>query len=300
MEIIKCDNLNKAYRNKRAVKDMSVLIQENKITGVIGRNGAGKTTLLKMIAGFYQKTSGQLQVFGEEPFNNLNVSANMIFIDDNMSFPKALTLSEILESAATFYPLWDQRLAKGLFDYFSLDANQYHDELSKGMKSTFNMIIGIAARCRLTIFDEPTTGMDAAVRKDFYRALLKDYIEHPRTILLSSHLLQEIEDILEDVLLIKAGQKLLHLPVVAIKELAIGLRGNEQVVQEIIQDIEVYHKESFGVNSIYVVIENRLTEAKIQAARDSGVEITAISTNDICVYLTSKHKGGIDDVFNRA
>ena len=127
----------------------------------------------------------------------------MIFIDDNMALPSALSLIEILECAGRFYKNWDMRLAIKMFDYFSLNPNQGHASLSKGMKSTFNMIIGISAHCPLTIFDEPTTGMDSAVRKDFYKALLKDYVEIPRTIIISSHHLNEIEDIIEDVLLIK-------------------------------------------------------------------------------------------------
>ena len=134
--------------------------------------------------------------FGEHPFNSLKVSANSIFIDDTMSFSDKLTLKDILKEARRFY----RELGCGhLHSDFSiiLAFIRMHDidHLSKGKKSTFNAIIGIASHCPLTIFDEPTTGMDTVVRKDFYRALLKDYIAHPRTILLSSHHLEEIEDL---------------------------------------------------------------------------------------------------------
>ncbi|MGO4886675.1 ABC transporter ATP-binding protein [Anaerobacillus sp. MEB173] len=204
--MIECNELTKTYGGKKALNNLSFMIEENKITGIIGRNGAGKTTLLKIIAGFLRETSGEIKVFSEKPFNSLTVSANMIFVDDQMSLPTTLSLQEILEVAATFYKNWDMELAQRLFDYFSFHRDQRHSSLSKGMKSTFNMILGLSARCPLTIFDEPTTGMDAAVRADFYRALLKDYIAYPRTILISSHHLDEIEDLLEDVLLIKEGE----------------------------------------------------------------------------------------------
>ena len=144
-----------------------------------------------------------------------------------MALPATLNLSETLDAARRFYPNWDHRLALRLFDYFSLNPRQLHKNLSKGMKSTFNMIVGLSARCALTIFDEPTVGMDAAVRKDFYRALLQDYLQHPRTIIFSSHLLKEIEDILEEVLLLREGQKRLHLPADQLREYAVGLRGEE-------------------------------------------------------------------------
>lgn len=211
MNVVECNELIKIYGNSKALNNLSFTIEENKITGLIGRNGAGKTTLLKIIAGFLKQTSGDVKVFSENPFNSIKVSSNMIFIDDNMTLPETLNLTETLEAISGFYRNWDMELAKGLFNYFSLDPKQHYRSLSKGMKSTFNIIIGISCRSPLTIFDEPTTGMDAAVRKDFYRALLKDYIEVPRTIILSSHLLNEIEDILEEVLLIKEGEKLFQM-----------------------------------------------------------------------------------------
>jgi ABC-2 type transport system ATP-binding protein len=299
MNVITCNGLTKVYQRHKAINDLTFTIDENKITGLIGRNGAGKTTLLKIIAGFHKKTSGELSVFSEDPFNSMKVSANMIFIDDQMSFPPTLSLSEILTAAGSFYQNWDKGLANRLFDYFSFHPNALHQRLSKGMKSTFNMIIGLAARCPLTIFDEPTTGMDVAVRKDFYRALLKDYLQFPRTILLSSHLVNEIEDILEDILLISNGEKFLHLPVAEIRELAVGLTGNATSLQEITKDMEIFYQESIGKNNRYIVVKNDFSESSIQQARLLGIELQPVATDDLCVYLTAKNKGGIDDVFNR-
>lgn len=299
MTVIEASGLTKAYGRVKALNNLSFSIEADKITGLIGRNGAGKTTLLKLVAGFLKATSGEVAVFSENPFNSIKVSANMIFIDDNMNLPASLSLAEILTSAGKFYPNWDMGLAKGLFDYFEFDPKFRHQNLSKGRQSTFNMIIGISARCALTIFDEPTTGMDAAVRKDFYKALLKDYLAHPRTIILSSHLLNEIEDVLEDILLIKDGEKRLHLPVSDLKELAVGLRGRVQAVNELTRLKEIFHYESFGKDSIFVVVKNDFTEVDLQNAKLAGVEISPVETSDLCIYLTAASKGGIDLVFNR-
>ncbi|GAB6171504.1 ABC transporter ATP-binding protein [Paradesulfitobacterium aromaticivorans] len=299
MNVVECRNLAKTYGKLSAIDDLSFDIEENKITGLIGRNGAGKTTLLKMIAGYLRPTSGELKVFAHNPFNSLEVSAHTIFVDDNMSFPDSLTLADILVEVAPFYQNWDSRLAQGLFDYFSLNPQQRHSRLSKGSKSTFNTIIGIASRCALTLFDEPTTGMDSAVRKDFYRALLKDYIEHPRTVILSSHLLGELEGILEDVLLLDQGRKRLQLPLIEMKEFAIGLRGNAQAVLRFIEGREIIYKEEFAPGSLYVVIKRDLAPGDYERARQSGIESVSVTINDLCIYLTGKTKGGIDDVFKR-
>lgn len=300
MNIIECGNLTKTYGSLNAVNNLTFTLDENKITGLIGRNGAGKTTLLKLIAGYLQPTNGNIQVFSQNPFNSIFVSANMIFVDDDMALPEGMTLGEILTSVAQFYDNWQKDLARGLFDYFSLNPRQFHHNLSKGMKSTFNMILGIAARCPLTIFDEPTIGMDAAVRKDFYRALLKDFMVHPRTIILSSHLLSEIEDILDEILLIKEGQKYLHLPVDELKTYAVGLTGKEELIIQITDKAEVLYQKKLGHNSIYVAVQNHFSEEELQQARVKGIDISGVATDDLCVYLTAKHKGGIDDVFSRS
>ncbi|MGM7680761.1 ATP-binding cassette domain-containing protein [Cytobacillus sp. Hm23] len=298
MTVIECSVLTKRYVRKKVLNNLSFSIEENKITGLIGRNGAGKTTLLKIIAGFLKETSGEINVFSNKPFNNLHVSANSIFVDDLMSFPQAVPLGELLEVAERFYPNWNKQLASNLFKYFSFDPKYYHTRLSKGKKSTFNMIIGLASRCPLTIFDEPTTGMDEAVRKDFYKVLVKDYISFPRTIILSSHHLGEIEDILEDVLLINNGEKQLHMPMDVLKEWAVGIKGATDQVAKLTHGKEVIFKNHLGMNTIYLVVKNDLSDSSLQQARHRGIEISQVKVSDLCVYLTSETKGGIEDVFD--
>ncbi|WP_417899729.1 ABC transporter ATP-binding protein [Bacillus haimaensis] len=294
MKIVECRGLTKEYGHTKVLEGLTFSLEENKITGLIGRNGVGKTTLLKLIAGFYKETSGEIQVWDERPFNSLTVSANTIFVDDFMSFPTALNLGEILEETGRFYANWNAELARRLFEYFSFHPKQSHDTLSKGKKNTFNMIIGLASRCPLTIFDEPTTGMDAAVRKDFYRALLKDYLSFPRAIIVSSHHLDEIEDLLEDVLLIDQGKVLLHISMEEMKEYAVGVSGKASVLDEWLHNRDVLYTKNISPDSKYVVVKK---DYGISEAARYGLSVTPVSASDACVYLTDKAKGGIDDVF---
>lgn len=298
MNVIEAKQLIKHYQKRQAI-NATFSITENTITGLIGRNGAGKTTLLKLIAGHYRKITGSLTVFSEDPFTSLLVSNNLIFIDDHMLFPESLTLKDILSFSKTFYPNWNERLANGLIDYFRLPKHAHHQQLSKGMRSTFNSIIGIASRCSLTIMDEPTTGMDEGVRHDFYRALLKDYLQHPRTIIMSSHLLQEMEDLLEDILLIKNGEIILHRSVADLSTYCIGLTGERETVEKLIQYEDVLYKKSVGINSCYAVIVNRLTEKDVQEIRAKQINVSSVGVNDLCIYLTTNQQGGIDNVFEQ-
>ncbi|RDW21267.1 ATP-binding cassette domain-containing protein [Oceanobacillus chungangensis] len=295
MNVIECEGLTKKQGRLRALDELSFAIKENTITGLIGRNGAGKTTLLKILAGFWQETNGTVKVFSERPYNNLFLSANAIYVDDQMQFSNRLTLLDILHEAGRFYGNWNATLAERLFRYFSFHPNQAHHHLSKGKKSTFNMIIGLASRCALTMFDEPTTGMDAAVRSDFYRALLKDYLAHPRTIIISSHHLEEIEDLLEDVLLIDRGRKYLHLPMDELKEYAVGLTGRTEIVLQWTANQELIHTRQIGEDLTYTVVKH--ANLPLDKARQLGIEVSKVSASELSVFLTNKTKGGIDDVF---
>lgn len=299
MSVLEFENVTKTYGKKKALDELTFSIGENKITGLIGRNGAGKTTMLKIAAGFMRESSGAVRVFGENPFNNLSVSANMIMVDNDMNLPASLNLGELVDTAASFYPNWDIKLARNLMEYFRLDLKQHHAGLSKGMKNTFNAILGLASRCPLTIFDEPTNGMDAGVRKDFYRALLKDYIANPRTIIISSHHLNEVEDILEDILLLKDGKQFLHMTVEDLREYAVVASGKEEILNDWLSGHEVFHWSSAGFGRSYAVIRNNLSEDQVTAAMKNGLEFSMISNEDLCLYLTSQEKGGIDDVFNK-
>lgn len=116
---------------------------------------------------------------------------------------------------------------------------------------------------------------------------------------MSSHLLNEIEDVLEDILLIQEGKNRLHMPVSDFKELAVTLRGKKDLLEELAKNKEVYYRERLGKDNSHIVVRNDYTESMLQQARVTGVEVLPVAADDLCVYLTAGNKGGIDDVFNR-
>lgn len=300
MKAVQTKELIKKYGRRTALNGVSFSIEENTITGLAGRNGAGKTTLLKILTGLLKESDGKVEVYGNRPFNNLQVSANSIYIDDQMNFPTSLTLKEILEEGRRFYHNWDHTLAMSLFDYFGFHPKGRHNELSKGKESTFNMIIGLASRSALTIFDEPTTGMDAAVRKDFYRTLLKDYLAYPRTILLSTHHLEEVEDILEDILLMDKGNLLMHTSMEDMKSYAVAVSGRKEWMPEWMEDKHLLYKEESGPYEQTMILQNNFTSEEKEELKRKGVQLSPVSASDAFVYMTGEAngKGGVDDVFS--
>ena len=298
MNIIKSNEITKKYGRVVGLENFDISIKKNKIVGLVGRNGAGKTTFLKLLAGYLKPSSGHIKVLGQNPFNSLKVSSNMIFIDEKMIYPSNLTIFEILESASSFYGNWNMDLAKSLFNYFKLKQNYKYKNLSKGMKSIFNSIIGISTRCPITIMDEPTSGMDAVARKDFYRAILKDYISFPRTIIISSHHINEIEHIIEDIIIIKDGRLLLHLSMDELRELALGLKGKKTVIEKFISDKEVLFRQDLGKDNIFAVIANNPDHVIDLENINNEIEIQLVNAEETCVYLMNNEEWRIDDVFD--
>lgn len=291
MIVIECHNVKKRYKRTNALENITFQLEEHKITGLIGRNGAGKTTLLNILAGFMKESAGEVKVFTNRPFNDICVSANTILVDDRMSFPDSLTLADILEAAPSFYKRWSTELATNLFHYFRLNPRQQHSKLSKGTKATFNMIFGLSARCELTMFDEPTNGMDEAVRKDFYRALLKEYIACPRSIMISSHHLNELEHLLEDILLLHKGEVVFHRSIEEVKEYAVALQGPTDLVEGLVNQKEIIYTKPVDDQHVFTVIK------KEGLLEEAGVTIQPVSASDVCMYMTNDRKVGIDDVF---
>lgn len=296
MNTIICDNIRKRYGETSALAGVSFTAGENPIIGVIGRNGAGKTTLLRIIAGFSRQDAGEVRVFGKNPFNNLSVAGSLIFCDDHMLYPDAFSAEDIFSAAARFYRNFDAELARRLLDYFGIDVKRLFRRLSKGEKSIVNAVLAIAARCPLTIFDEPTTGMDAAVRRDFYRALLKDYLAFPRTVLLSSHLLDEIENLLEGIVLLHRGEKLLELPMTEFNNYAVSLRGAHPAMRKALEGREVIAFEEGPGDTACAVVRN--TYSAGGTAELAGVSVSAVTAEELCVLLTAGKEGGIDRVFS--
>ena len=204
--VVEVSHLTKAYGNVTAVNDVSFSIEANRIYGLLGRNGAGKTTIMQILTAQIFATSGEVKVFGEAPYENSRVLNQVCFIKESQKYPNNLRVIDVLELAALFFPNWDADYALALIDDFQLPLRRKMKALSRGMHSAAGVVVGLASRAPLTIFDEPYLGLDAVARTLFYDQLLEDYTEHPRTVILSTHLIDEVSRMLEHILVIDQGK----------------------------------------------------------------------------------------------
>jgi ABC-2 type transport system ATP-binding protein len=168
--------LTRRYRGHVALNDVTVDIEGPSITGLLGRNGVGKTTLMRIIAAQEFATAGRVRVLGDSPVENDAILRRMVFVREDQAFPD-LRVRQVLQVASWFYPNWSAELAEAMLADFGLPPNRKLKKLSRGMRSAVGIIIGLAARAEVTLFDEPYAGLDAVARQVFYDRLLADYAE---------------------------------------------------------------------------------------------------------------------------
>lgn len=278
-----CGNLNKTYGRTYALRNLDLQLEENVIYGLLGRNGAGKTTLLNLIAGGIFPNGGTIEIRGEK-LRKGELPADFCYVrEKNKAFGGARVL-EVLQFAAKFHPNWDWTFAQGLLQTFRLDPHKKMRQLSRGMESLVGNIIGLASRAPLTIYDEPVLGLDVLMRERFYKALVEDYANYPRTIVLSTHLIDEIATVAEKVLILEAGSLLFHDDLENIHKAAHLLRGQEDAVASFTAGKRVLYTEAYGRGTLAAIYEE-LDEGDMEQARKLDISTERLTLQKFFSYL---------------
>ena len=278
-------NLTRRYRSQLALDRVTLDIVPNAITGLLGRNGAGKSTFMRIVAAQEFASSGRVQVFGEDPVENDEILRRLILVREDQSYPD-YKVRQVVQAASWFYPNWNRDLAESLIDDFELPRNRSVKKLSRGMRSAVGIVIGLAARAELTMLDEPYAGLDAVARHLFYDRLLADYAEHPRTVLLSTHLIDEVADLLEHVVMIDHGQIVMDAPADDVRGNAATVSGSYVAVQEFAAGRHVLHHRSM-LSRASAVITGELDEYDRRRAMELHLDVQPLSLQELMV-LTSE------------
>jgi ABC-2 type transport system ATP-binding protein len=205
---IRLTDVTRRFGRTTALDAVTADVPAGVVCGLLGRNGAGKTTLMSIIAGHDRATSGTVEVLGSDPFEHGAVMGSISLIRDNQRYPEDFKLRHVLRVAPRFHERWDADLAAELVDEFRLPSRTTVKKMSRGQQSGLGIVIGLASRAPLTVFDEPYLGLDATARRIFADRLLASRFEEaePRTILLSTHLIDEMERMLDHVVVLDAGR----------------------------------------------------------------------------------------------
>lgn len=275
------------FRGTDALTDVSTGFAADTITGLLGRNGAGKTTLMQLVTGHRLPTRGAVRVFGEAPFENDGVLPRICFVKESQRYPDHFRIVDAVTAASRLFPTWDGELAAELLADFELPARRPIKKLSRGMTSAVGIVIGLASRAPLTLFDEPYLGLDAVARQLFYDRLLADYAEHPRTVVLSTHLIEEIGDLLEHVVLLDRGRVVVDEEADRLRSSAMTISGPTPAVVAAVGNHEVLHRETLAGHTRVMV----RTVPGGDVLLDPGVTLEPVNLQQLVVAMARRDGG---------
>lgn len=245
-----CENIVKTYSGKDVLDKVTLDIQPGKIYGLIGRNGAGKTTLLSILAAQNPASSGSVTLDGQRVWENRKSLEKICFsreLNANAeSGLAAMKAKEYLRIAATYYEGWDKPLEERLVKLFDLNVKKKLGKLSKGMLSMVTIIVALCSKAAYTFLDEPVAGLDVVAREQFYKLLLEEYAASGRTFVISTHIIEEAADILEEVIILHQGKVLLEGDTQTFVDSARHVSGKAEEVDAATAGLEVHHAETVG------------------------------------------------------
>ena len=217
--VIAVSELTRRFGATTALASVSLSVTRGTVYGLVGANGAGKTTLIRHILGLLRAQSGSVRVFGRDPVADpVAVLSRIGYLSEENDLPGWMRVDELIRYSRAFHPSWDDAYADELQQTFALDGSVKIKNLSKGQKARAGLLIALAYRPELLVFDEPSSGLDPIVRRDILGAVIRTIAHEGRTVLFSSHLLEEVEQVADHVTIISEGKIALSAPLRELKE----------------------------------------------------------------------------------
>ncbi|MEU8663280.1 ABC transporter ATP-binding protein [Actinoplanes philippinensis] len=284
--MISTSALQVRYGDVTALHSLDLDLPAGRIYGLLGRNGAGKTTLLSTLAGLRRPSSGSVTVGGAPVFENARVTTRICLIRDDGGLGDGTdTLHDILAMAAILRPGFDTGYAASLMDRFGLPRRRTLRALSRGQRSAFGIVVGLASRADLTMFDEAHLGMDAANRQVFHDELLADYASRPRTVILSTHLIEEQGPLFEQVLILHEGRLLLREDTDELRSQGVAVTGPAGLVDEFVAGLTVLGERQLGPTK-QVTVFGAFDERRRTLARSLELQLGPVALQELFIHLT--------------
>jgi ABC-2 type transport system ATP-binding protein len=209
-DIVTVQNLMRRFGERDALSNVSLSVPRGLVFGLVGENGAGKTTLIKHLLGLFKAQEGSVRVFGWDPVRRpVEVLSRIGYLSENRDLPDWMRIDELLRYQQAFYPSWDEKFAAEMLERFELTARQPIKSLSRGQRARVGLLVALAYRPDLLVLDEPSSGLDPIVRRDILAAIIRTVADEGRTVLFSSHLLDEVERVADEVALLHQGKVVL-------------------------------------------------------------------------------------------
>lgn len=282
MNCIEIKGVTKDFKSTRALNNVNLIFEENKIYGLLGRNGAGKSTLLKIISNRLFTDSGSVSIDGINSLENDRALSKIYIMSESNLYPPKMKIKNIFKWTKEFYPAFDSNYANKLSKAFNLNVNKNIRSLSTGYNSIFKIIIALSVNVPYLFLDEPVLGLDANHRDLFYRFLIEKYSENPFCCVISTHLIEEVSTVIEDVVILKNGEVIKNQTRDSLLESGFTVSGSAAVVDSFVNGREVIGFDSIGgLKTAYILGKVNKTEVP------DGLEITAMDLQKLFVQLTN-------------
>lgn len=290
MTALKIENVNLSIKKEPILTDINVELKPGNIYGLLGRNGAGKTTLLSLIASYRKVTDGKITLDGRTVFENDEVMQHINF----MYNPKDTSaendkVSKYIESGTVYRDDFDADYGFKLLETFDIDTEKAYGTLSQGQQAAVTATLGLASLSKVTIFDEVTNGMDAPTRELFYREVLEVKGREDRIIILSTHIISEMEHLFDEIIMMHHGKIFLHEPTNELLEKGYTVTGKAERVKEFTQDKQVINVNFLGALQIDTVM-GYLSPEDLEIAEDQHLDISQLRLQELFISLTDKKK----------
>ena len=280
--MIELKQVTKQYGKATVLKNITLSVDEPGIYCLLGRNGAGKTTLLKSIAGYQNITSGTIQVDGKV-ITTSTLDTGVSYIE-NFAKHFNLPVWKLLRIASEVNPEYDYDFALEMMDRFELEGKKKFNHLSLGMKTMVSTIICLASNKDVILLDEPVLGFDAIMRVEFYDMLTESFQKHPRIIIVSTHIIEEIAKTIQKLIIIDRGKVCFFDTLQAVETKAFSISGLQKDVEAAVRDRNVIGQDTVGGLATSYIFDN-------PPEQTASLEIRTLSLQDFFIQMVG-HKGG--------
>lgn len=281
---IEVKGMSRKYGGYAALDNLDFVIESPTVLSLVGKNGSGKSTLMRIVSGWEKPSEGKVSICGKSPYDNAEILRDIIFIDEKITFDFTLSLEKILDKCEFMDKRFDLQFAHEAARAFGLDLKKRISQLSKGMRSQFHIVIGLAFDRPVTILDEPVSGLDESSRRIFYSQLVKAQCKKPRIFLISTHLLGEFEKYADSLMVLSQGKLAAYDSRETFETLFVRVSGLAEYVDKVTDGLETYDvKNLASVKS--VTVPNLIYRQARRFAEENNVDIRRVSVNDACVIL---------------
>ncbi len=286
MSVLEVSHVSKTFGSKNVLQDVNLTFEGDKIYGLLGRNGAGKSTLLSIMTDRIFADTGEVKIDSENVRDNDVKLGQMYLMSEVDLYPNGSTLEQIIAATTLMYGSFDDQTAQRLADEFDLDLHLKFGKLSTGYNSIFKLILALCVPVEFVLLDEPVLGLDANHREVFYSELVQSYSDHPRTFIISTHLIEEVANLISDVIVLDEGRIMLDQPVEDVLAKTHSVVGPEKDVLAYTKGLNVIGHDNMGTiraNYVYGDLDDR--------PLPDTVQLSNFDLQKLFIFLTTQFEG---------